>query len=108
MRLVPVLVLALSPAVFGQLATGPHQIEPSAPVTITAQALELRLAELERGRTQALANLHAYDGAIQECQYWLAVVKPKEPQSPTAESKAGEPAGKSEQANGTNPKPAVP
>jgi hypothetical protein len=45
---------------------------------ITQEALEARLADLERGRVQAIANLNAYDGAIQECNYWLGQLKAAE------------------------------
>lgn len=38
---------------------------------ITKEALEQRLKQLQTGRIQAVANLNAFDGAIQECQHWL-------------------------------------
>lgn len=38
---------------------------------ITKKALQDRLAGLEKGRDQTLADLQAYDGAIQECKYWI-------------------------------------
>lgn len=40
---------------------------------VTIAAIEARLAQLRREAEQVKANLHAYDGAIQECEYWLAV-----------------------------------
>ena len=48
------------------------------PSPITKEALELRLAALERDRAQAIANVNAYDGAIQECQFWLELLKDAE------------------------------
>lgn len=46
---------------------------------ITKEALEIRLQKLLQEREmlqneliQKQANLHAYDGAIEDCQYWLA------------------------------------
>ena len=34
-----------------------------------------RLEVLERDRAQVIANINAYDGAIQECKYWLEQLK---------------------------------
>ena len=47
----------------------------SKPSPITKEVLELRLAALQRDRLQAIANVNAYDGAIQECQFWLELLK---------------------------------
>jgi len=65
---------------------------------ITKQAFQDRLAGLEKGRAQALADLSAYDGAIQECQYWLEQVEKAEAEAkaapkekPKDESKQPEP-----------------
>ena len=33
------------------------------------------MAALQRDREQAIANVNAYDGAIQECQFWLELLK---------------------------------
>lgn len=41
------------------------------PALITREALLDRLEVLERDRAQVIANINAYDGAIQECKYWL-------------------------------------
>ena len=40
--------------------------------------LELRLKALERDRNQAIANVNAYDGAIQECNFWIKLLKDAE------------------------------
>lgn len=50
----------------------------SKPSFVTREALELRLKALERDRAQAIANVNAYDGAIQECQFWLELLKDAE------------------------------
>ena len=50
----------------------------SKPSFITREALELRLKALERDRNQAIANVNAYDGAIQECNFWLELLKDAE------------------------------
>lgn len=44
---------------------------PAAQPQITKAVLKARLAELQRGRDQAMADVNAYNGAIQECQYWM-------------------------------------
>jgi len=33
-----------------------------------------RLAKLKAEREQLIANLNAYNGAIQDCEYWLSVL----------------------------------
>jgi hypothetical protein len=38
---------------------------------ITKEAIQQRITELETGRNQAIANVHAFGAAIQECTYWL-------------------------------------
>jgi hypothetical protein len=40
-------------------------------MTITADKLRARLAECEAQRDQMLANANAFNGAAQECRYWL-------------------------------------
>jgi prefoldin subunit 5 len=39
---------------------------------MTIEAIKTRLAELEQQRKQLQANLFAIDGALQDCEYWLA------------------------------------
>jgi hypothetical protein len=60
--------LVLTPGVFAQKAEAP------APV-VKVEELQKHLGELENAREQALANLHAIDGAIQECKYWIKRVQ---------------------------------
>ncbi len=50
----------------------------SKPSFITREVLELRLKALERDRAQAIANVNAYDGAIQECNFWIELLKDAE------------------------------
>ena len=38
---------------------------------ITREMIEARLKELQEGAEQMRANLNAYEGAIQDCKYWL-------------------------------------
>lgn len=45
---------------------------------ITLESLQTRLESLNKGREQAIATVNAYDGAIQECNYWISVLTPKE------------------------------
>jgi len=61
--------------------------QPGKPHPITQQALELRLETLERNRAQAIANVNAYDGAIQECKYWLELLKKAEKKERAKEEK---------------------
>jgi len=41
---------------------------------ITREMVLERLAKLKAEREQLLANLNAYNGAIQDCEYWLSVL----------------------------------
>jgi hypothetical protein len=45
---------------------------------ITRAMLDQRLGQLKAAREQALANLNAYDGAIQECNYWISQIEAAE------------------------------
>jgi hypothetical protein len=51
--------------------------EPEKPA-MTLETLQTRMGTLQKGREQAIANVNAYDGAIQECQYWIDYLTPKE------------------------------
>ena len=41
------------------------------PKGISRGALKARIQKLQAERAQLIANLNAYDGAIQEAEYWL-------------------------------------
>ena len=41
-------------------------------MAITQEVVEERLRELHEQRAQALATLNACEGAIQDCEFWLA------------------------------------
>lgn len=41
---------------------------------ITRAVIEARLEQLRAEVEQIRANLHAYEGAIQDCEYWLGVL----------------------------------
>lgn len=58
-------------------AASPDLKTPAVSV-ITKEALGGRLVELQQQREQAIANVNAISGAIQECQYWIAWLKEKE------------------------------
>lgn len=42
------------------------------PHIITREEIERRRAELQANKDQFIANANACDGAIQDCNYWLA------------------------------------
>lgn len=42
------------------------------------ELLTKRLEDLNKQRQITISNVAAYDGAIQETQYWMAVIKQKE------------------------------
>ena len=58
---------------------------PATPEGMTQVALERHLVELTQAKDQAVANANALQGAIQECQHWLDVMKSgkKSDSSPT-------------------------
>mgnify|MGYP001566969852 CR=1 FL=1 len=39
---------------------------------ITRDQIEARLAQLKTERDAAIANINAYNGAIQDCEHWLS------------------------------------
>lgn len=70
------LVFLLAACVLLLQAAAPDLKTPA--VSVSREALQTRLFELERQREQAIANVNAISGAIQECQYWVAWLKEKE------------------------------
>lgn len=38
---------------------------------ITKERLEERIADLEHQKEQAIANINAVEGALQDCRFWL-------------------------------------
>jgi hypothetical protein len=59
---------------------------------ITVAMIEARRRELEARRDQALADLNALAGALQDCEYWLTQVAetgPPPPAAVPAEDEAG-------------------
>ena len=66
--------LALSAQVAKPAAPDPAKSEP----VITRAQLEQHLADLKAGKEQAVANVNAFEGAIQECQHWLDAIKAAE------------------------------
>ena len=68
------------------------QKDPPAP--ITKESIQARIQDLENQKKQMEANANALAGAIQDCQYWLEVVKnaeeakkPKPPEKPKEQKK---------------------
>lgn len=45
---------------------------------MSKEAIEKRLAELQKELDQVQANGNALIGAIQDCQYWLSEIEKKE------------------------------
>lgn len=45
---------------------------------MTVEDIEKRIAELEEQRRNRIADIHAIEGAVQDCQYWLEQIKKKE------------------------------
>jgi len=41
---------------------------------ITREVVLERLAKLKAEREQLIANLNAYNGAIEDCEYWLKLI----------------------------------
>jgi hypothetical protein len=55
------------------------------PPAVTKAQLESRVKELTAARDQALANLQALNGAIQDCEYWIAEVEKAEKEAAAKE-----------------------
>jgi peptidoglycan hydrolase CwlO-like protein len=70
----PLIALLLAACFLVGAACAQTKNGPATPA-VTREQLEKRLAELHAGREQALANVHAFDGAIQECQHWIDELK---------------------------------
>jgi hypothetical protein len=66
-----VIVLALALAVSGQQAPSPSS-------AITKESLLQRRVDLEHQREQAIANVNAISGAIQECEFWISQIEAAE------------------------------
>ena len=65
------------------------QTPPEPPKAVLTKAdLEGRLIQLKQGLEQAQANVHAYEGAIADCQYWLEELNKKsQPPAPKPQPK---------------------
>lgn len=57
---------------------------------ITLEALEARKAELVRNRQQAIAAVNAFNGAIEDCDFWIETMKPQSPAVFTLHNPGGE------------------
>jgi hypothetical protein len=53
---------------------------------ITREMVQERLNQLKAEMVQMQANLHAYEGAVQDCEHWLAVLAEKETQEPEVQN----------------------
>lgn len=55
--------------------------KPATTPVITVESLKARIAELNKQKVaterQALADINAYNGAIQDCEYWIDQLTPK-------------------------------
>lgn len=83
------------------LGAVPPADDAKPPATITKQAIEQRLDGLRRDLEQAKANLNAIGGAVQDCEYWLDLVKEKPAEAEKPAPKIGDVKPKSEQAKPT-------
>jgi len=45
---------------------------------ITREMIEARKQQLEAERDELIAKLHAYTGALQDCEYWLEQIEKEE------------------------------
>ena len=50
---------------------------------MTTEQVTARLAQLQQQREQLQRTLTAYDGAIQDCEYWLTVLKETPSEGPS-------------------------
>ena len=48
---------------------------------ITKELIETRLKTLKEDQAKLLADAHAYEGAIQDCSYWLGQLKEESAES---------------------------
>ena len=48
---------------------------------ITREMIEARKKQLERERDELIAKIHAYTGALQDCEYWLEQVDKQQDQA---------------------------
>ena len=71
--LLPAQTASHKPAVaVRQQAASVQPLTPGgAPQVITLEQLQKRLEDLQAGRNQAEANMHAFDGAIAETKNWI-------------------------------------
>lgn len=40
--------------------------------------MQTRLEDLQKGYEKQIADIHAQEGAIQECQYWISILEKAE------------------------------
>lgn len=74
-----ILLLCLVGLVCAQTQTTSTPATVPTPKTMISRAdLEKRLSELKTQHEQTIAQVHAIEGAIQDCQYWLDQLKPVE------------------------------
>jgi len=75
--IVVVVLFVLSFVAMVMAGEKPKSKPESSPATITKAELDERLNTLMRERDQIIANLHAYEGAIEDCKYWLSQLESK-------------------------------
>jgi hypothetical protein len=56
----------------------PSTTAPNSEPAVTRAQLEQRLIDLKAGKEQAVANVNAFEGAIQECSHWLDILNAAE------------------------------
>jgi len=72
------LLLGVGHMVSAQQPPPPQAPPQPAPQGVTQQALESRLAVLKTQYDQAVANANAFQGALEDCQYWIDQMKAAE------------------------------
>jgi hypothetical protein len=78
------LLVGASLALCAQTMSPPATAAVNPAAVVTREQLEQRLTELKAGKEQAIANVNAFEGAIQETLRWLDELDKASTEKPTA------------------------